>query len=74
MGTSGQGWRRDFRSLRFVGAAVSLLPGLANPSRRVLKVETYNGEPALSTAAEPWLSDLGFVRDPPGMAFYLGWS
>lgn len=54
--------------------AVALLPTLAGPSRRVLKVETYNLAPTLSSPAAPWLSDLGFVRDPPGMAYYAGWS
>ena len=54
-------------------AALALLPSLANPSRRVLKVETYNTAPALASPAAPWLADLGFVRDPPGMTFYLGW-
>ncbi|HWE35527.1 MAG TPA: DEAD/DEAH box helicase [Isosphaeraceae bacterium] len=54
-------------------AAAALLPGLANPGRRVLKVETYNAAPALNAPAAPWLADVGFVRDPPGLAFYLGW-
>ena len=54
-------------------SALALLPSLVGPSRRVLKVETYNGIPTLSTPAVPWLADLGFVRDPPGMAFYAGW-
>ena len=54
-------------------SAMGLLPTLAGPSRRVLKVETYNTAPALAGPAAPWLADLGFVRDPPGMAFYLGW-
>jgi ATP-dependent Lhr-like helicase len=53
--------------------AVVLLTRLARPSRRVLKVETYNGTPALGSPAEPWLAAAGFVRDPPGMAFYAGW-
>ena len=54
-------------------SALALLPTLAGPSRRVLKVETYNAIPTLAGPAAPWLADLGFVRDPPGMAFYLGW-
>ncbi len=53
--------------------AVSLLPGLAGPARRVLKVETYNGSATLAGPAAPWLAEAGFVRDPPGMAFYAGW-
>ncbi len=55
-------------------AALGLLPGLAGPSRRVLKVESYNLAPTLSSPAAPWLADHGFVRDPPGMAYYAGWS
>ncbi len=54
-------------------SALALLPSLANPSRRVLKVETYNTAPALASPAAPWLTDLGFVRDPPGLTYYLGW-
>ena len=54
-------------------AAMALLPTLAGPSRRVLKVETYNNAVALASPAAPWLADQGFVRDPPGMAFYAGW-
>lgn len=55
-------------------AAVGLLPSLSGPSRRVLKVETYNQAPALASPAVPWLTAAGFVRDYPGMAFYAGWS
>ncbi len=54
-------------------AAVALLPGLAGPSRRVLKVGTYNGAATLASPAVPWLAGAGFVRNPPGMAFYAGW-
>jgi ATP-dependent Lhr-like helicase len=54
-------------------AALALLPGLCGPSRRVLKVETYNTIPTLASPAVPWLANLGFVRDPPGMAYYAGW-
>jgi ATP-dependent helicase Lhr and Lhr-like helicase len=53
--------------------AISLLPTLAGPHRRVLKVETYNGAATLAGPAVPWLAEVGFVRDPPGMAFYAGW-
>jgi ATP-dependent Lhr-like helicase len=56
-----------------LAAAVALLPTLAGPSRRVLKVETYNGEPAATCAATAWLTEAGLVRDPPGMAYYAGW-
>lgn len=54
-------------------AAVALIPSLAGPSRRVLKVETYNTAAPLASPAEPWLAEVGFVRDPPGMAYYAGW-
>jgi len=54
-------------------SALSLLASLVGPSRRILKVETYNNAAALSSPAAPWLADLGFVRDPPGMTLYAGW-
>ncbi len=54
-------------------AALGLLPGLAHPGRRVIKVETYNAAPAMASPVAPRLIELGFVRDPPGLAFYLGW-
>ena len=54
-------------------AAVALLPKLAKPSRRVIKVESYNEVAALASPAAPWLAEAGFVRDHPGMAFYGGW-
>jgi len=53
--------------------AVALVPRLARPARRVLKVETYNGAAALASPAVPWLTEAGFVRDHPGMAYYAGW-
>src|SRR4051794_22999934 len=49
-------------------ASLALLPTLAGPSRRVLNVETCNAIPTLAGPAAPRLADLGFVRDPPGMA------
>ena len=52
--------------------AVALLPRLARPTRRVLKVETYNGAATLASPAAPWLTEAGFVRDYPGMAYYAG--
>jgi ATP-dependent Lhr-like helicase len=55
-----------------VRAALKLLPSLAGPSRRVLKVESFNMAPTLASPAAPWLTQLGFVRDHPGMAFYAG--
>lgn len=54
-------------------SSVALLPTLAGATRRVLKVETYNTAATLASPAEPWLAEAGFVRDPPGMAFYAGW-
>lgn len=56
-----------------IRAAMALIPTLAGPSRRVLKVESYNGAATLASPAEPWLAEVGFVRDPPGMAYYAGW-
>ncbi|WP_406696862.1 DEAD/DEAH box helicase [Singulisphaera sp. Ch08] len=53
--------------------ALALVPKLAGPSRRVLKVETYNTSPAIESPAAPWLAELGFVRDYPGMTYYAGW-
>jgi ATP-dependent Lhr-like helicase len=53
--------------------AISTLPTLAGPHRRVLKIESYNTAATLAGPAAPWLADVGFVRDPPGMAFYAGW-
>jgi ATP-dependent Lhr-like helicase len=55
-------------------AALGLLTRLARPPRRVLKVETYNGAATLASPAAPWLADLGFVRDYPGMAYYPAWA
>jgi len=55
-----------------VDSALGLLLNLAGPRRRILKVETYNGEPAAESPAAPRLTGLGFVRDYPGMAFYAG--
>jgi ATP-dependent Lhr-like helicase len=55
-------------------AALALLPTLAGPARRVLKVETYNSAATLASPAAPWLAEVGFVRDYPGMAYYAGWS
>jgi ATP-dependent Lhr-like helicase len=54
-------------------SALALVPTLAGPSRRILKVETYNTAPALASPAAPWLAEVGFVRDHPGMAYYAGW-
>ncbi|WP_152050213.1 DEAD/DEAH box helicase [Tautonia marina] len=54
--------------------ALSMFRDLAGPGRCVLKVQEINGQPALeSRYAEPLLR-AGFVRNPPGMAYYAGWS
>jgi ATP-dependent Lhr-like helicase len=53
--------------------ALALLPTLAGPSRKVLKVEMYNVSATLASPAAPWLAELGFVRDYPGMAYYARW-
>ena len=53
-------------------AAIALLPKLTRPSRRVIKVETYNEAAALASPAAPWLAEAGFVRDHPGMTYYAG--
>ena len=47
---------------------------LAGPRRQVLKVETYNGEPALQSPVASRLAELGFVRDHPGMTYYAVWA
>jgi ATP-dependent helicase Lhr and Lhr-like helicase len=54
--------------------ALTRLVELARSQRQVLKVETYNGEPAISSPAASLLAELGFVRDYPGMAFYAAWA
>jgi ATP-dependent Lhr-like helicase len=53
--------------------ALILLPKLTGPKRRILKVETYNGEPAAASPVATALLGLGFVGDYPGMAYYAGW-
>jgi ATP-dependent helicase Lhr and Lhr-like helicase len=52
---------------------LALVPSLAGPGMRVLKVETYNAAPTLTSHVAPWLAEMGFVRDHPGMAFYAPW-
>ena len=54
-------------------AAILLLSKLARPSRRVIKVETYNSAAAITSPAAIWLADAGFVRDHPGMTYYASW-
>jgi ATP-dependent Lhr-like helicase len=57
-----------------IDSGLGQLPELARTGRQVLKVETYNGEPALSSAVAPRLAALGFVRDYPGMTLYAAWA
>jgi ATP-dependent Lhr-like helicase len=57
-----------------IESALTRLVDLARARRQVLKVETYNGEPAVSSPAASRLAELGFVRDYPGMAFYAAWA
>jgi ATP-dependent Lhr-like helicase len=47
---------------------------LARFRRQVLKIESFNGEPAWSSAAASRLAALGFVRDYPGMTLYAAWG
>ena len=55
-------------------AALKRVVQLASSRRSVLKVETYNGEPAITSPVAPRLAELGFVRDYPGMTYYAAWS
>jgi ATP-dependent Lhr-like helicase len=57
-----------------IDSALKLLPSLTGPGRRTLKIELYNGLPAVESPAAARLAELGFVRDYPGMAYYAGWS
>jgi ATP-dependent Lhr-like helicase len=55
-------------------AALARVLELAGPSRRVVRVETFNGEPACLSPIAPRLAGLGFVRDYPAMVYYAAWS
>ncbi len=55
-------------------SALARVVELASAERRVLKVETYNGLPTLSSPIAGRLADLGFVRDYPAMTFYAAWA
>jgi ATP-dependent Lhr-like helicase len=55
-------------------AALLRVVELARSHRQVLKVETYNGEPALASPVASRLAELGFVRDYPGMTYYAAWA
>lgn len=61
-------------SLGEIESALRHLPSLAHPGRRVLKIETYNGVAASACPITGRLAKLGFVRDYPGMTYYLGMS
>jgi len=54
-------------------SALNLLTSFSGPARRILKIETYNGEPAALSPAAGRLAELGFVRDYPAMTYYAGW-
>ncbi len=56
-----------------IDRALALLPEVLGKTRRILKVETYNGGPAAQSAMAGRLGEIGFVRDYPGMTFYVGW-
>jgi ATP-dependent Lhr-like helicase len=56
-----------------MNSALSFLSSLTGPTRRILKVDTYNGAPAAQSPASARLLELGFVRDYPGLAYYAGW-
>jgi ATP-dependent helicase Lhr and Lhr-like helicase len=66
---TGLGWaeRND------LDQALGFLPSLSANRHRILKVETYNGGPVANSVIESRLSELGFVRDYPGMTYYGGW-
>jgi ATP-dependent Lhr-like helicase len=55
-------------------SALKFLKTLIGPSRRILKVESYNGLPVIETPAAALLAELTFVRDYPAMTYYAGWS
>ena len=52
---------------------LAALTRLAGPSRRILKVQRINGISALESRYAERLMRLGFVRNPPGLAYYAGW-
>jgi ATP-dependent Lhr-like helicase len=54
--------------------ALARVAQLAGPRRTVLRVETYNGEPTITSPVAPCLAELGFVRDYPAMTYYAAWS
>jgi ATP-dependent Lhr-like helicase len=65
---TGLPWASEFA----MNSALIFLLGLTGPTRRILKVDTYNGLPAAESMAAERLAELGFVRDYPGMVYYDG--
>ena len=57
-----------------IDSALNLLLALTGPDHRILKVETYNGTSVSDSRVTSRLTELGFVRDHPGMVLYAGWS
>lgn len=57
-----------------IDSALARILELVAPDHRVLKVETYNGAPTLSSPIADRLAALGFVRDYPAMTHYAAWS
>ena len=57
-----------------IDSALGRLLELVAPDHRVLKVETYNGQPTINSPIAPRLAELGFVRDYPAMTHYAAWS
>ena len=53
--------------------ALSFVPAIGGNTRRILKIETYNGGPVAESEIASRLGELGFVRDYPRMTFYAGW-
>ena len=53
--------------------ALEFVTGVLGKGRKILKVETYNGGPVAASAIAGRLGELGFVRDYPGMTYYVGW-
>ena len=54
--------------------SLELVKTLATGIQRVVKIEAFNQADAAAGPMAPLLAELGFVRDPPGMAYYRsGW-
>ena len=57
-----------------LNTALGHLIELAHARNKALKIETYNAQPAISSAVASRLAELGFVRDYPGMTYYPVWA